>query len=155
MRTEAAVLFEVNHPLRLTPSTRAGTATGAAPGRDRLQRRLSQSTVGSPRQRGPDRFLPHTLGHEGSGTVLAIGPGVTKVWPGDRVVLTWIKGDGAEVPSATYGSDAGTVNSGGNQYVSASCRCQREPRGAAATRHAAARGGPARFRPCRQERAWC
>lgn len=63
-------------------------------------------------QRGPDRFLPHTLGHEGSGTVVAVGPGVSKVQPQDRVVLSWIRGDGADVPSTVYGSDGGSVNSG-------------------------------------------
>jgi S-(hydroxymethyl)glutathione dehydrogenase/alcohol dehydrogenase len=26
--------------------------------------------------KGPDRFLPHLLGHEASGTVVAVGPGV-------------------------------------------------------------------------------
>ena len=38
-------------------------------------------------RKGPDRYLPHTLGHEGSGTVVAVGQGVTKVRPGDQVVF--------------------------------------------------------------------
>jgi len=63
-------------------------------------------------KRGPDRFLPHVLGHEGAGTVLALGEGVSKVRVGDRVVLTWIKGQGADVPSTAYEGDIGTVNSG-------------------------------------------
>jgi len=63
-------------------------------------------------KRGPDRFLPHVLGHEGAGTVLALGEDVSKVKVNDRVVLTWIKGEGADVPSTTYESDLGTVNSG-------------------------------------------
>jgi len=63
-------------------------------------------------KRGPDRYLPHTLGHEGSGTVLEVGAGVTKVKPGDRVVLSWIKGSGADVPSTVYQSAEGPVNSG-------------------------------------------
>jgi len=63
-------------------------------------------------KRGPDRFLPHTLGHEGSGTVVEVGAGVTKVKPGDRVVLSWIKGNGADVPSTVYQSPEGPVNSG-------------------------------------------
>jgi S-(hydroxymethyl)glutathione dehydrogenase / alcohol dehydrogenase len=33
--------------------------------------------------------LPAILGHEGSGTVLAVGEGVTHVKPGDHVVLNW------------------------------------------------------------------
>ena len=34
--------------------------------------------------------LPAVLGHEGSGIVEAVGPGVTKVQPGDHVVLTFM-----------------------------------------------------------------
>jgi len=33
--------------------------------------------------------MPVVLGHEGSGVVEAVGPGVTKVAPGDRVVMTF------------------------------------------------------------------
>jgi S-(hydroxymethyl)glutathione dehydrogenase/alcohol dehydrogenase len=63
-------------------------------------------------KRGLDRFLPHTLGHEGAGTVIAVGAEVTKVVPGDHVVLSWIKGDGAEVASTCYQSAEGAVHSG-------------------------------------------
>jgi S-(hydroxymethyl)glutathione dehydrogenase/alcohol dehydrogenase len=63
-------------------------------------------------RKGPDRFLPHTLGHEGAGTVVAVGAGVTKVVAGDRVVATWIKASGADVTGAKYGSSSGPVNSG-------------------------------------------
>ena len=34
--------------------------------------------------------LPVVLGHEGAGTVLDVGPGVTNVAPGDSVILTFI-----------------------------------------------------------------
>ena len=37
--------------------------------------------------KGPDKFLPHLLGHEGSGIVQEIGPGVTTVKKNDHVVL--------------------------------------------------------------------
>lgn len=40
--------------------------------------------------------LPHPLGHEGCGTVEFVGPGVTKVKTGDKVILHWRKGDGIE-----------------------------------------------------------
>ena len=51
--------------------------------------------------KGEDRFLPHLLGHEASGTVIAIGPGVRHVKQDDVVVLHWRKGLGieAEPPS--------------------------------------------------------
>jgi len=62
--------------------------------------------------RGRDAYLPHCLGHEGSGVVREAGPGVVKVKPGDRVVLSWIKGSGADVPATRYRHNGGTVNAG-------------------------------------------
>src|SRR6185312_8858860 len=38
-------------------------------------------------KKGPDRYVPHLLGHEGVGTVEAVGPGVTTKRVGDRVIL--------------------------------------------------------------------
>lgn len=46
--------------------------------------------------KGEDKFLPHLLGHEGSGIVLKVGDGVRKVKVGDHVVLHWRKGSGCE-----------------------------------------------------------
>jgi S-(hydroxymethyl)glutathione dehydrogenase/alcohol dehydrogenase len=63
-------------------------------------------------QRGPDRWLPHLLGHEGSGIVMSIGPGVCKVKPGDSVILTWIKGEGLNAPGAIYHDGNFEINSG-------------------------------------------
>src|SRR5262249_7256030 len=63
--------------------------------------------------RGEDRYLPHCLGHEGSGVVREVGPGVTKVKPGDHAILSWIKGSGADVPGAVYGWRGRRVNAGG------------------------------------------
>jgi S-(hydroxymethyl)glutathione dehydrogenase / alcohol dehydrogenase len=62
--------------------------------------------------RGEDRFLPHCLGHEGSGIVREIGAGVMKVAPGDPVILSWMKGTGADVPGTVYGWNGRSVNSG-------------------------------------------
>jgi S-(hydroxymethyl)glutathione dehydrogenase / alcohol dehydrogenase len=42
--------------------------------------------------KGEDKFLPHTLGHERSGLVEAVGRDVSKIKQGDHVVLTWIIG---------------------------------------------------------------
>src|SRR3989344_5597235 len=49
-------------------------------------------------------YVPHLLGHEGAGIVEKIGPGVTKVKIGDKVVMHWRQGDGieADFPSYTY-----------------------------------------------------
>jgi S-(hydroxymethyl)glutathione dehydrogenase/alcohol dehydrogenase len=62
--------------------------------------------------RGPDRFLPHLLGHEGSGRVRSIGEGVTKVKPGDAVIVSWMKGSGAERLGTRYSWSGRAVNAG-------------------------------------------
>lgn len=52
--------------------------------------------------KGPDAYLPHLLGHEASGRVMEVGPGVRHVKAGDRVVLHWMKGPGIEAEPAKY-----------------------------------------------------
>ena len=72
----------------------------------------------------PDPFLPHLLGHEGSGIVEATGPGVTHAQPGDHVILSWIKGPGIQSETPTYLSGDEPINAGWvttfNEYVVAS-----------------------------------
>ncbi len=110
--TQAAVLVELNQPLRIKtlslPQLKPGQILV-----DVAYSGICQSQLLEIRgKRGNDPYLPHTLGHEGSGTVLEVGPGVVKIRPGDRVVLSWIKGSGADVPSTVYPSTEGHVNSG-------------------------------------------
>jgi len=62
--------------------------------------------------RGEDPWLPHLLGHEGSGVVIAVGDKVTKVQPGDEVILGWIKGFGLDAPGAKYRCGEELINSG-------------------------------------------
>jgi S-(hydroxymethyl)glutathione dehydrogenase/alcohol dehydrogenase len=63
--------------------------------------------------KGEDKWVPHCLGHEGSGTVLECGSAVTRVKPGDKVVLSWIRGGGIEAGGAQYQWDGRNVNAGG------------------------------------------
>jgi S-(hydroxymethyl)glutathione dehydrogenase / alcohol dehydrogenase len=63
--------------------------------------------------KGPDKFLPHLLGHEATAVVEEVGEGVTTVKPGDRVVCHWRKGAGIHAPTANYTSKAfPKINSG-------------------------------------------
>ena len=62
--------------------------------------------------KGEDRFLPHLLGHEGSGTVLAVGSGVRHVAPDDVVVLHWRKGLGIQSGTPAYRWNGSTLNAG-------------------------------------------
>jgi Zn-dependent alcohol dehydrogenase len=62
--------------------------------------------------KGPDKFLPHLLGHEGYGEVVEIGPKVTKVSRGDKVVLHWRPGTGRQSSVPTYKWDQKVLNAG-------------------------------------------
>lgn len=62
--------------------------------------------------KGEDRFLPHLLGHEGCGEVMAVGRGVSRVKQGDRVVMHWRKGLGIESLTPQYKWGDKLVNGG-------------------------------------------
>ncbi len=62
--------------------------------------------------KGPDRHLPHLLGHEGTGIVLECGEAVSTVKPGDQVVLHWRKGAGRESATPQYRSHRGEIRAG-------------------------------------------
>jgi S-(hydroxymethyl)glutathione dehydrogenase/alcohol dehydrogenase len=62
--------------------------------------------------KGPDKFLPHLLGHEGSGIVRKIGPGVNTVKEGDHVVLHWRPSSGIQAPTPKYNWNGKQINAG-------------------------------------------
>lgn len=111
-KTQAAVLFETGKPLRILelsiPAPNPGQVLVDVAYSGVCHSQLNE-VLG---HKGPDMFLPHTLGHEGAGTVISVGRGVTKCRPGDRIVLSWLKGSGAEVSGTVYDSLEGPINSG-------------------------------------------
>ncbi|MBU2629145.1 MAG: zinc-binding dehydrogenase [Proteobacteria bacterium] len=62
--------------------------------------------------KGEDRFLPHLLGHEGSGEVIETGPGVRFVKQGDKVILHWRKGVGIDAVPPVYSWRGKRLNAG-------------------------------------------
>ena len=62
--------------------------------------------------RNNQNWLPHLLGHEGSGEIVEVGSGVSKFKPGDKVILGWIKGKGIEAESASFSYENQIINSG-------------------------------------------
>lgn len=113
MKFRAAVLVESGKPLVLdtldTPPLQCGQV---------LVKILCSGICGAQINeieavKGPDRFLPHLLGHEAGGEVMDCGPGVSTVTTGQRVVLHWRKGTGIQAQTPVYASDRlGTVNAG-------------------------------------------
>jgi S-(hydroxymethyl)glutathione dehydrogenase/alcohol dehydrogenase len=112
MKTLAAVLTQLNRPLEILeleiPPLKRGQALVQMAYSGLCHAQINEWKG----VKGPDPYLPHTLGHEGSGTVLEVGDGVTKIKPGDRVVLSWIKGKGIDVPGSSYRIGSQVVNSG-------------------------------------------
>lgn len=113
MRTQAAILVEIGKPLEL------GELELPALGPGQVLVEIACSGVCHTQllecrgERGPDPWLPHCLGHEGSGTVLELGPDAAKLRVGERVVLSWLKGSGADAPGAVYRWEGRAVNAGG------------------------------------------
>jgi S-(hydroxymethyl)glutathione dehydrogenase/alcohol dehydrogenase len=112
MKSLAAILVEQKQPLVIedveVPAPKLGQV---------LVKVLASGICGSQigeidGVKGPDKFLPHLLGHEGCGEVLEVGEGVRTVKPGDRVVLHWRKGAGLESVTPVYESRIGKVNAG-------------------------------------------
>src|SRR5436189_3949172 len=62
--------------------------------------------------KGPDKFLPHLLGHEASAQVIETGPGVTTVRPGDTVVLHWRPSRGIQSQPPSYQWRGNRLNAG-------------------------------------------
>jgi len=111
--TRAAVLSQINQPLEIDELVIPDLKRG------QVLVRIAYSGVCHSQLneirglKGEDKYLPHTLGHEGSGIVIEVGPEVRKVKVGDHVVLTWIKGAGLDSPSMQYERvDGSIVHSG-------------------------------------------
>ncbi len=103
MKTIAAILVETGKPLAVEeieiPALRPGQVLVELAYSGACHTQVLEARG----HRGEDKWLPHLLGHEGTGTVVDAGPGVAKVKPGDRVVLGWIRGGGMEAGGAVYG----------------------------------------------------
>ena len=100
---KAAVLSRLNEPLDVMAGIEC-----AAPGRGQVLVKLAYSGVCHSQlmevrgRRGADAYLPHLLGHEGTGKVIEVGEGVSKVKTDDLVVLGWIKGSGLDGGGVRY-----------------------------------------------------
>ena len=62
--------------------------------------------------KGPDKYLPHLLGHEGCATVLETGPGVSNIKKDDLVVLHWMEGRGIQSQPPIYKWEGKNLNAG-------------------------------------------
>jgi S-(hydroxymethyl)glutathione dehydrogenase/alcohol dehydrogenase len=112
MKFKAAILTEINKPLTISEIETTELKVGQV-----LIKILVSGLCGAQLQeisglKGNEKFLPHLMGHEGCGIVEDIGPGVTTVKVGDKVVMHWRKGEGIESPFPSYIYDEKSMSSG-------------------------------------------
>ncbi len=112
MLTEAAILEELGNPLKLVSLKIPELKDGQVLVDIKYSGVCHTQILEKYGHRGEDKYLPHCLGHEGSGIVREAGPKVTKVKPGDKVIMSWIKGSGMDVPGTAYELGGKRVNAG-------------------------------------------
>ena len=109
---KAAVLEEINEPLGIRDVELTELKVGQV-----LVKILVSGLCGAQLHeirghKGNAKFLPHLMGHEGCGIVEEVGPGVTTVKVGDKVVMHWRPGTGIESPFPSYVLDGKSMSSG-------------------------------------------
>ena len=109
---KAAVLEKLNYPLAI----REVFPTQLLPGQVYVKV-LASGLCGAQLHeirghRGNEKFLPHLMGHEGCGIVKEVGPGVTTVKEGDKVVMHWRPGSGIESEFPKYHLGEKIISSG-------------------------------------------
>lgn len=112
MKFKAAVLEKLNSPLVIKELETTELQAGQV-----LVKVMMSGLCGSQVHeitgaKGNAKFLPHMMGHEGCGFVEEIGPGVTNVKVGDKVVMHWRMGKGIESTFPTYIMDGKLITSG-------------------------------------------
>ena len=111
--SKAAVLFATTEPLEIVEIEFPNTL---APGQVLVELMTSGICGAQINEidavKGPDKFLPHLLGHEGLAKVLEVGPSVNKVNPGDKVILHWRPSSGLAADTPKYHYKGKQVNAG-------------------------------------------
>lgn len=112
MKTAAAILVEQRQPLLIDEVELPALSYGQVLVEVKVSRICGSQLGEIDGAKGPDKYLPHLLGHEGGGIVREIGPEVTHVQPGDHVVLHWRPGAGIQARPVQYRLGRQTVNAG-------------------------------------------
>lgn len=112
MKTLAAILVEQRKPLEIAEVEVPSLHFGQVLVEIKVTRICGSQLGEIDGVKGPDRYLPHLLGHEAGGVVLEVGPEVSLVRPGDHVVLHWRPGRGIQAKPTSYRWAGKTVNAG-------------------------------------------
>jgi len=112
MKTRAAILIEQRKPLVIDEVEVPALGYGHVLVKMTASRICGSQLGEIEGVKGPDKYLPHLLGHEGGGIVLEVGPEVTRVKVGDHVVLHWRPAAGIQARPVQYRLDGKIVNAG-------------------------------------------
>ena len=115
MKFKAAILCELDSPLEIDEVEMSPLEVGQVLVKIKTSGICGAQLLEIKGHKGNAKFMPHMMGHEGSGTVVEIGQGVTTVAPGDDVVAHWMVGNGIEAPFPTY--KRGNINVGGGKVT--------------------------------------
>ena len=91
---KAAVLEKINSPLKIVKNIKIPNLK-----KDQILVKMKYSAVCGSQlfeingKRGKDIYLPHFLGHEGTGQIIKIGDKNSKFKKNEKVFLSWIKND--------------------------------------------------------------
>jgi len=112
MKTPAAILVEQRKPLLIDEVELPALGYGQVLVQVKVSRICGSQLGEIEGVKGPDKYLPHLLGHEGGGIVVEVGPEVSHVKPGDHVVLHWRPGAGIQAAPSKYRLGTQTINAG-------------------------------------------
>ena len=112
MKTKAAILVEQKSPLVIDEVEIPALGYGQVLVQLKVSR-ICGSQIGEiDGVKGPDKFLPHLLGHEGGGIVVETGAEVSRVRAGDHVVLHWREARGIQSRPPKYDWKGRTAHAG-------------------------------------------
>ncbi|PTY02882.1 dehydrogenase [Opitutaceae bacterium EW11] len=112
MKTPAAILVEQRKPLDIDEVEIPALGYGQVLVQVKASRICGSQLGEIEGVKGPDKYLPHLLGHEAGGIVMEVGSEVSHVKPGDHVVLHWRPGAGIQARPAQYRIDNRVINAG-------------------------------------------
>ena len=113
MEFEAAILISQKQPLVVDKIRHSGQLETGQVLVELLTSGICGSQIGEiDGVKGVDKFIPHLMGHEGCGRVLKIGPGVTTIKEGNKVVLHWKKSLGINSNTPSYEYNGQKINAG-------------------------------------------
>jgi S-(hydroxymethyl)glutathione dehydrogenase/alcohol dehydrogenase len=112
MKTEAALLVQTGKPLVVAEIDIPPLKPGQVLVEIAYSGACATQVLEWRGDKGDDKWVPHCLGHEGTGTILETSNAVSKVKTGDRVVLSWIKGHGIDAGATVYDWNGRKVNAG-------------------------------------------